>query len=180
MLVYEKLILRNKSEFIAKLNQVAKDLDINPNWLMLVFYLESGVNEKAINSKTGASGLIQFMPATAKGLGTSVEAIRQMSNVQQLDYVYKYFLPYRRAINGFTDLYLITFYPAALLKKRPDTWNFPKIVYDYNPGLDKNRDQVVNLGEWKRYILTKVPQSFPVAELVKKKAPELEPPPSLV
>ena len=43
-------------------------------------------------SKYRATGLIQFMPKTAKNLGTSTQQLFKMSNVQQLDYVYKYFL----------------------------------------------------------------------------------------
>jgi hypothetical protein len=38
---------------------------------------------------SGAVGLIQFMPSTAKGLGTSTEALKKMSAVQQLDFVKK-------------------------------------------------------------------------------------------
>lgn len=44
---------------------------------------------------SGAIGLIQFMPSTAKGLGTSTSALKQMTAVDQLAYVEKYFAPYK-------------------------------------------------------------------------------------
>lgn len=43
---------------------------------------------------SGATGLIQFMPATAQGMGTTTAALAAMSAVQQLDYVQRYFKPY--------------------------------------------------------------------------------------
>ncbi len=33
---------------------------------------ESGLNPKVVNRTTGATGLIQFIPKTALGLGTTV------------------------------------------------------------------------------------------------------------
>ena len=83
--------IEDKEAFVSKLVEISKKLRVNPNWLMLVFWKESKINPKAVNEDTQASGLIQFIPKTAKGLGTSVQAIQQMSGVEQLDYVYKYF-----------------------------------------------------------------------------------------
>lgn len=181
-LLFENLVKTNRVAFFARVLQVADTLGLNPNWLMLVMFMESRLNHQAVNPKGGATGLIQFMPKTALALGTTTTELLRMSNVAQLDYVQKYFWPYRSYINGFTDLYLITFYPAALMLKKPDSWNFPKLVYEFNRGLDRNGDGTVNLGEFKKFILGKVPGTFPVAEL-KKKLPVLPAgpvPPSLV
>src|SRR4051812_1834879 len=41
---------------------------------------------------SGATGLIQFMPSTARSLGTSTDAMAKMTDVAQLDYVAKYLL----------------------------------------------------------------------------------------
>jgi hypothetical protein len=62
-------------------------------------------------AKYRATGIIQFMPRTAKGLNTTTQALYKMTNVQQLDYVYKYFLPAKGKLKSFEDLYLYTFYP---------------------------------------------------------------------
>ena len=43
------------------------------------------------NGKTKATGLIQFMPTTAKDLGTTIEALKAMDFMTQLDWVFKYF-----------------------------------------------------------------------------------------
>jgi hypothetical protein len=46
---------------------------------------ESAFNPQAVNPDSGASGLFQFIPKVAKELGTSVEAIREMSPAEQLE-----------------------------------------------------------------------------------------------
>ncbi|HUX77948.1 MAG TPA: transglycosylase SLT domain-containing protein [Anaerolineae bacterium] len=46
---------------------------------------ESAWNPRAVNKGSGASGLIQIIPATARGLGTTVQAIRTMGAGEQLD-----------------------------------------------------------------------------------------------
>lgn len=113
-LIFEEKVTENKDAFLAKVKQVCKDLGINPNWLMAVMYKESGISSKAVNHNGGATGLIQFMPDTAKSLGTTTTALYNMTNVAQLDYVKRYFQPYAKYINSYADLYLVTFFPAAL------------------------------------------------------------------
>ena len=39
---------------------------------------------------SGATGLIQFMPSAAAGLGTSTQALAGMSRAEQMKYVEKY------------------------------------------------------------------------------------------
>ena len=95
--------------FVANVIMYAKELGIDPNWLMLVMYAESGLDPTAVNPYTGATGLIQFMPETAQGLGYSVSAIKGMPAVTQLYLVYKYFEPYTGKMKSFYDLYLATF-----------------------------------------------------------------------
>jgi hypothetical protein len=149
----------NQSAFAEKVVHIAKLLGIDPNWLMFVMNSESGLNHQAKNPYAGAIGLIQFMPATAKGLGTSVEALAKMTNVQQLDYVYKYYLTYKSRIKNITDLYLATFYPYAMGK--PDSYQigsekglkYAQLVAKQNPIFDLNKDGIVTLGEWKQWLL---------------------------
>src|ERR1700741_706883 len=60
-------------------------------WLVNLIRFESGGTfNPAITNSIGATGLIQFMPTTAKGLGTTTDALRVMTFKQQLVYVDKY------------------------------------------------------------------------------------------
>ena len=113
-LLWLNLVKENASAFSTKVLSIAQNLGIDPNWLMHVMYSESGLNHRIVNPMGGATGLIQFMPSTAKGLGTTTSALSNMSNVEQLDWVYKYFKPYTGKIKSFVDLYMITFMPVFL------------------------------------------------------------------
>jgi AraC-like DNA-binding protein len=76
--------------FQKKLEEVAKRLKVSKADLMGIMKHESGLNPHAVNPYTGATGLIQFMPTTAKRLGTSVQELRNMSAIEQLNYVEKF------------------------------------------------------------------------------------------
>ncbi len=119
IMIFDTYIVENKEEFIKKVNSISAQLGIKADWLMAVMAIESKINPKDVNPYSGATGLIQFMPNTAKDLGTTTNALKDMTNVQQLDYVYKYLTPYKGKMNKFTDVYLAVFYPAAIGK--PDT-----------------------------------------------------------
>lgn len=168
MLIYENNVKDNKEQFIAKVKEISQKLRINPNWLMFVMYKESGLNPKAVNPAGGATGLIQFMPSTATGLGTSTAALYQMSNVMQLDYVYKYFSRGVGKFNSVYDLYLYTFYPMAMGKSESYILGSEKsneyarrlkqVNYPTKPG------DTVSLGQWYKYkeeqILKNVPLEY--------------------
>lgn len=49
-----------------------------------------------VNRASGATGLIQFMPSTAKQLGTTTDKLAAMTEVDQLDYVAKYFVSQKK------------------------------------------------------------------------------------
>ncbi|MGC8160121.1 transglycosylase SLT domain-containing protein, partial [Salmonella enterica] len=72
----------NKVEFTDKVKTISTELGINHNWLMFVMWFESKLNPQAVNPISGATGLIQFMPSTARSLGTTTDVLRRMSNVQ--------------------------------------------------------------------------------------------------
>lgn len=143
-------VKENQQAFGEKVISIANDLGISPNWLMIVMNNESGLNPKADNPTSSATGLIQFMASTAKGLGTSTEALLQMSNVQQLDYVKKYYQTYKGKINSAADAYLAVFYPAALGKS--DSWAFPTYVVSANKIFDITKDGILTKGEFNQYV----------------------------
>lgn len=161
-MLFENYVKTNKEAFIDRVSEISQALGISPDWLMFVMMCESGLNAQAVNPNGGATGLIQFMPATAKYLGTTTTALRAMSNVEQLDWVYKYFRPYTGRLTSVYDLYLVTFFPAALGK--PDSYVFrttslsAKTIADANPGIDLDNNDEITVGEFKNYIDYKMGQ----------------------
>jgi hypothetical protein len=168
-ILFEQLVPENREEFKSKAAEIAGKLDVNPDWLMLVFYIETaavryGVINHRIQNGIGATGLIQFMPATAKALGTSGDALKKMSNVRQLDYVYRYLLPYKGQMKSFTDVYFAVFFPAAIGKS--DDWVLqtkglsPEKIACANPLYDLDRDKKIRVSEVKQKILKFVPKGY--------------------
>lgn len=160
-MVYEYLITTNKEQFLNRTRQIAAALGIDPDWLMVVMKIESDLNPAAVNRMSNATGLIQFMPVTAAGLGTSCTELKSMTNVQQLEYVYKYFKPWAGRLHSAIDLYIVTFFPAALGKPdnyilqtatlKADTIAGQNMAYD----LDKNRE--ITAGELRASISKRLP-----------------------
>ena len=146
-------------DFNKKLDKVAAALGVDKNAILAVMKQESGLDPKAINRTSGASGLIQFMPDTARKLGTSVEAIRNMSAVQQLDYVYSYYkmVGVKPGMNA-GDLYVATFMPAALGKGdnhvlgQRGARGFAGKVYAQNKGLDRDRNGTITVADIKNSV----------------------------
>ncbi|QIY91596.1 PAAR-like protein [Chryseobacterium gallinarum] len=150
-------------------------------------------------ANSGGTGLIQFMPSTAEGLlekKITVETVKNyygkkynkktkqkedwhlkrvkefadMTAVQQLDYVKKYFEPLRNKTVEFVDFYLQVLFPASSLKEDHIVFasslgklttrtnesdklrNLRVAAYAQNDGLDINKDGTV----WKSEIKTKV------------------------
>jgi len=176
-MLYLEKVKYNKSAFADKVNEIAKKLQVNPDWLMLVMHSESGLNHKIVNPKGGATGLIQFMPDTARSLGTSTQALQEMTNLEQLDYVYKYFKPYSGKINSYFDLYLITFFPAGIGK--PENWVMQtktlkaSTIAKQNPAINKwVKDDVITVGEFKKYVNSTLPKDI-IAKLNDNKFPIL-------
>lgn len=99
---------------------------------------------------SGATGLIQFMPATAKGMGTTVDKLAAMTQVEQLNYVYRYFLPYKGKLRNLGDVYMAILWPAAVGKQDSHVlWSRAKkpVTYRQNIGLDVNKDGVITRAE---------------------------------
>ncbi|OJJ23293.1 hypothetical protein BKI52_02745 [marine bacterium AO1-C] len=149
------------STFLDKVNAISARLKIHPAWLLAVMYNESGMNPQAYNSQGGATGLIQIMPGTASGLGTSTQALMSMSATQQLDYVERYFAPYKGKLKSVVDMYIINFYPYALGKSdsyvlgSEQSNAYAQTVGRVNRGFDLNQNGYVTLGEVKRYTIQK-------------------------
>ena len=139
-----------EKEFEEKVRKIAGKLDVEASWLMAVMYSESQFNSSVKNFKgSGATGLIQFMPFTARELKVSIKDLKKMTPVKQLDYVYKY-LDRVKARHGYyqslTDLYLAILYPRAINKSMNYVmYSKPSITYKQNAGLDVNKDGKVTV-----------------------------------
>ena len=144
-----KTALDNKlgAGFSDKLEQIAKKINCDPEDLVGLMYSESGLNSRAYNSNGGATGLIQFMPATASALGTTTQALSNMSPTQQLDYVDKFFDMVKGNKFGSNEklnagnLYGLVFLPAYA--KNDVLCTSSSGYYSGNKGLDLDGDGAI-------------------------------------
>ncbi len=143
------------AEFRQRVIAICTELEMNPDHLMSAMAFESGESFSASVKNaagSGAVGLIQFMPATAVGLGTTTAALAKLSAVEQLDYVRLYFVGYKGKLNTVDDLYMAILWPAGIGKSddyvlfdRDDEKHATR--YTQNKGLDRDKDGKVTKAE---------------------------------
>lgn len=129
-------------EFLRAVEGVAQRTGAQPEHLMAVMSFETGGSFAAGETNragSGATGLIQFMPDTATGFGTSTAELAQMTPVQQLPYVERYLDQHHGRIGSLEGLY------TSVLAGHPtgpgeDLWVRGDREYPQNAGLDLNRD----------------------------------------
>jgi len=129
--------------FKTKLIKIAGNLGVDPDFLMSAMAFESAETFSASvkNAASGATGLIQFMPSTATSLGTSTTALAAMTAEDQLDYVEKYFNPYKNKLTTIEDVYMTILWPNAIGKANSYVlFSKPSVAYTQNSGLDANND----------------------------------------
>jgi hypothetical protein len=139
--------------FRARVRDIAEALGCSPDDLMTCMAWESGRSfSPSVRNMagSGATGLIQFMPDTARELGTSVADLVRMTAERQLDFVEAYFRPWRGKLENLGDLYMAILWPRAVGK--PDSyvlWSREQrpTTYRQNAGLDLNRDGVITRAE---------------------------------
>ncbi len=143
-------------DFNKKLEKIANALGVDSKHLVAIMKQESGVNPAAVNKMSGATGLIQFMPATAASLGTTTAELKNMSAVEQLDYVYKYFkMVGVKPGMDLGDLYMAVFMPKYVgaddntVLGQAGAPGFSGKVYAQNKGLDKNKDGSITVADVK-------------------------------
>lgn len=150
----EQEAILNKSQIMLRLEEIAICFDLKPEWLLKVFLREANLNTKAINKLTKAVGIIQFMPKTARYLGTSTTELYNMSFIEQLDYVEKYLekMGKGKKIRSYEDLYLLIFYPKALSKS--DNFvigRYNSTFFRQNKYMDINRDKKITVRDVKLF-----------------------------
>lgn len=143
---------------------ICNTLGINPNYLMLTMWIESRLSPQAVNKTGWATGLIQFMPDTAVGLGTTTAALLQMSGTAQLQYVELYF---QNVIKQYgvpqtpEAVYLSVFFPLAVANQDNPDWVLQtstlsaSLIAQENP-LYANDGQIT-IGDVANYVASQVP-----------------------
>lgn len=158
-------VLRD-TEFMNNLSDMCDRLWVQKDDMLIVMQAESRLDPTAINDRSGASWLIQFMPSTAEGLDTSIQAIRNMTAVEQLVYVEKYFENYAGRMNSVADIYRVVFYPASIGK--PADWvmwsqngTAARVARDNWPGITQHSrrpDGLIDNATFDRYVAAKISQ----------------------
>lgn len=142
------------STFRDRVFWIESQLGIDADNLMAAMAFESGGTFRANirnAAGSGAVGLIQFMPSTARALGTTSEKLAAMTPEDQLNYVFKYFKPYKGRLRTLSDVYMAILWPRAVGK--PESYPLfergksPTANYAQNAGLDTNKDGVITKAE---------------------------------
>lgn len=142
--------------FRERVRWIAEDLELDADDLMACMAWESGRSfrpDVKNMAGSGATGLIQFMPATARGLGTSVEALAAMTAEDQLNFVWKYFAPFKGRLKSLADVYMAILWPKAVGKSDDYAVFTGGVAYRQNAGLDTDKDGKVTKREAARKVM---------------------------
>lgn len=138
------------TDFINSVKTTSSNLQIQPDWLLRVIDFETAStwSPQIRNPGSTATGLIQFLDSTAKGIGTTVEDLATMSRAEQMAYVEKYLEPYKGKLNNFGDVYMAVHWPAGIGKDEGYVmYRKGSPEYTANRNLDSNGDGTVTRGE---------------------------------
>ena len=142
--------------FRQRVIRIGQERVIDPSHLMACMKFESNFDPTARNPGSTASGLIQFMKGTAEELDTTIEAIREMSAMEQLEMVDAYFklrIQQFGRIRSLSDCYMAILSPASVGKSE-DAVIFPagSKAYLANFGLDLDHDNEITKAEAAQFV----------------------------
>lgn len=127
---------------LRALVDAANAIGTDPDFLATVIGFETAHTfdpAKKNAAGSGATGLIQFMPSTARSLGTTTDELARMSFAEQLGYVVRYFAGWGQSLTTLDKLYLAVFFPAAIYKAPDDVIATEgSAVYEQNRGFDSS------------------------------------------
>ena len=104
-------------QFFLDLRTMCKSLSCDPLDMLAVMASQSAVRAGAQHRSGRATGLIQLMPKTLRGLGwvDGPDSFRRLTAAEQLPYVQKYFQPFvRHGLGSAGRLYQALFLPGTL------------------------------------------------------------------
>jgi len=147
--------------FLREVEAMAGRLGTRPEYLLAVMSFETGGSfspAERNGAGSGATGLIQFMPATAPELGTSTEALARMSALEQLQYVERYFA--RRSdpadLGTLEGVYTTVLYGSPRPDPGATLFAQGSAAYRMNAPLDLNGDGRITAGEATRFVRERV------------------------
>jgi hypothetical protein len=116
-------------EFLIKMVDMCEELQIDPDDMLMVMASESGIDP---TSEPGPHtiGIIQFTDGKTgsiteinriHNLGLSIEKLRSMSAVEQLDYVYLHYAKYAGKMNDIGDIFMVNAAPSLVGNATDDT-----------------------------------------------------------
>lgn len=146
---------RVSPEFRKRVRDIAAEVETSPSWLMACMAFETGrtFSPSVRNPGSSATGLLQFMESTARGLGTTTEALARMTALEQLEYVLAYFKPFTGRLGTLADVYMAILWPPAV--GQPDDYPVFKdkhAAYAANKGLDINHDGAITKAECTAFV----------------------------
>ncbi|HEY5933167.1 MAG TPA: peptidoglycan-binding protein [Kofleriaceae bacterium] len=137
----------SEPEFLPKLERICARLGTETEWLVNVMMMESSLDPARKNPNSTATGLIQFMARTARGLGTTVGALRRMSATRQLDYVERYLEPFAGRLSSQAAVYASIAAGRVGSSDRSVFFRRGSREYRANRVWDQNRDGAITQGE---------------------------------
>jgi Transglycosylase SLT domain len=127
------------TNFYPKLVKISSELGINPEDVLAIMVSESGINPSAREHHTNATGLMQFMPNTLRGLGYTGDPndFGKLTGEDQLDYVKKLISSNMRLNGGpFTSpgqYYVANLFPIALKLPGVREGKASTLILELNP-----------------------------------------------
>jgi hypothetical protein len=154
------------NNFFVNLKAMCNRLGCNPEDMLAIMNLESGLDPAAANPKYPARGLTQIEPFHYKNLdfhGTNRDFAR-LSAVEQLPYIERYFenvmnTYHTGPLRSRTELYIANFWPAALSNRAVQSQDPNAVIvdsaknpkeYTANKGLDVDKDGKITYGDLER------------------------------
>ena len=152
-------------EFYTRLVEVANNLGMKPEDILVVMAGESGLGAGTSNSGANAynsdghgSGLVGFMPDTLRGLGFASkeesgksisDRFRALGEVKQLDYVEK-LISNQQKMCGFkftnaTQYYICNFVPVSLSYPGMKEGDPSAVIVEKNPTVQKSKAVSIEL-----------------------------------
>ena len=159
----------DSAKYAWQIIRIADTVDVPAEWIMCLIDMESN-HQTTIKNRmgSGATGLIQWMPATAAQFGLSVDELRSMEHHEQAELIQKYLLKEVHAHGGFwsfTDLYLGVLYPAARRELKLANYDYELFAYGsvaekQNHGLNYDKQGGVSLRDITKFLRHKYPSLY--------------------
>lgn len=139
-------------DFLRELAGVADRLwgtEAHADHLAAVLYVESKFNPQAKNPHGSATGILQWTEHTAKAMGTTTAELAQLSAVEQLPFVERYFRDVAKTPRSMAarDIALATLGKGVGTSDAHVLWTAEDPHYAGNKGLDVDGDGRITSGE---------------------------------